>query len=177
MSLVRENHQPLWWLRRLTRLTLTKVVSVSTAAPFQLLSGVEMELAIIFGEHSITRSSTSCLGREWSPAVHFDAYMFICFNSNACGLYHKMNGTRRPLIKPQRRLVSPSSFSCSLVTFSFISVSHAVSSVSSPLLSSATHLLASVTNFTLSPSVRSRHKNCNYQIAKENWNWLTMSVT
>ena len=28
---------------------------------------------------------------------------YLC---NACGLYHKMNGTRRPLIKPQRRLVS-----------------------------------------------------------------------
>lgn len=27
---------------------------------------------------------------------------YLC---NACGLYHKMNGTRRPLIKPQRRLV------------------------------------------------------------------------
>lgn len=28
---------------------------------------------------------------------------YLC---NACGLYMKMNGTRRPLIKPQRRLVS-----------------------------------------------------------------------
>ncbi|XP_074598033.1 uncharacterized protein LOC141852790 isoform X2 [Brevipalpus obovatus] len=28
---------------------------------------------------------------------------YLC---NACGLYHKMNGTRRPLIKPQRRLVA-----------------------------------------------------------------------
>jgi hypothetical protein len=28
---------------------------------------------------------------------------YLC---NACGLYHKMNGARRPLIKPQRRLVS-----------------------------------------------------------------------
>ncbi len=28
---------------------------------------------------------------------------YLC---NACGLYHKMNGMSRPLIKPQRRLVS-----------------------------------------------------------------------
>lgn len=29
---------------------------------------------------------------------------YLC---NACGLYHKMNGQNRPLIKPKRRLVSP----------------------------------------------------------------------
>ena len=29
---------------------------------------------------------------------------YLC---NACGLYHKMNGSNRPLIKPKRRLVSP----------------------------------------------------------------------
>ena len=28
---------------------------------------------------------------------------YLC---NACGLYHKMNGASRPLIKPKRRLVS-----------------------------------------------------------------------
>ena len=28
---------------------------------------------------------------------------YLC---NACGLYHKMNGHSRPLIKPKRRLVS-----------------------------------------------------------------------
>ncbi|GAA6111933.1 GATA-binding factor 2-like isoform X1, partial [Tachysurus ichikawai] len=28
---------------------------------------------------------------------------YLC---NACGLYHKMNGQNRPLIKPKRRLVS-----------------------------------------------------------------------
>lgn len=30
---------------------------------------------------------------------------YLC---NACGLYHKMNGINRPLIKPQRRLVGDS---------------------------------------------------------------------
>uniref|UniRef100_A0A182P006 GATA-type domain-containing protein n=1 Tax=Anopheles epiroticus TaxID=199890 RepID=A0A182P006_9DIPT len=29
---------------------------------------------------------------------------YLC---NACGLYYKMNGQNRPLIKPKRRLVSP----------------------------------------------------------------------
>ena len=28
---------------------------------------------------------------------------YLC---NACGLYYKMNGTNRPLVKPKRRLVS-----------------------------------------------------------------------
>jgi hypothetical protein len=31
---------------------------------------------------------------------------FLC---NACGLYSKMNGLSRPLIKPQKRMVSPRS--------------------------------------------------------------------
>lgn len=35
---------------------------------------------------------------------------YLC---NACGLYHKMNGANRPLIKPKRRLVSE------LVLFNF----------------------------------------------------------
>ena len=32
---------------------------------------------------------------------------YLC---NACGLYYKMNGQNRPLIKPKRRLVSLSDF-------------------------------------------------------------------
>lgn len=37
---------------------------------------------------------------------------YLC---NACGLYHKMNGINRPLIKPQRRLVSHIQFTTSFV--------------------------------------------------------------
>lgn len=146
-------------------------MNVSTAAPFQLLSGEEMELAIIYGEHSITSPSSSSFShhlllRRMVTCSHlFHAtYMFICFDSNACGLYHKMNGTRRPLIKPQRRLVSTCFFlSLSYSPFSLfylIMQSHAVSSVSS-----VTHLLASVTNFTLSPPVRSRQREREKEIA------------
>ena len=32
---------------------------------------------------------------------------YLC---NACGLYYKMNGTNRPLVKPKRRLVSCTSY-------------------------------------------------------------------
>lgn len=32
---------------------------------------------------------------------------YLC---NACGLYYKMNGQNRPLIKPKRRLVSNKSY-------------------------------------------------------------------
>ena len=35
---------------------------------------------------------------------------YLC---NACGLYYKMNGQNRPLIKPKRRLVSSFLVSCS----------------------------------------------------------------
>ena len=34
---------------------------------------------------------------------------YLC---NACGLYHKMNGSNRPLIKPKRRLVSLRALFC-----------------------------------------------------------------
>ena len=39
---------------------------------------------------------------------------YLC---NACGLYYKMNGQNRPLIKPKRRLVSKHCESISYKTF------------------------------------------------------------
>ncbi len=43
---------------------------------------------------------------------------YLC---NACGLYHKMNGQNRPLIKPKRRLVRPHHISL-LMTFPSLSL-------------------------------------------------------
>lgn len=46
---------------------------------------------------------------------------YLC---NACGLYHKMNGQNRPLIKPKRRLVSELNLKTALTSlFSFLSPS------------------------------------------------------
>ena len=39
---------------------------------------------------------------------------YLC---NACGLYYKMNGQNRPLIKPKRRLVSLNCVSINFKTF------------------------------------------------------------
>uniref|UniRef100_A0A3Q3NDG4 Transcription factor GATA-4 n=1 Tax=Mastacembelus armatus TaxID=205130 RepID=A0A3Q3NDG4_9TELE len=49
---------------------------------------------------------------------------YLC---NACGLYHKMNGINRPLIKPQRRLVSAVGYSLKgrlTMTFTVMSFFH-----------------------------------------------------
>lgn len=45
---------------------------------------------------------------------------YLC---NACGLYHKMNGINRPLIKPQRRLVGKLEVSWTNTVFSCCSYS------------------------------------------------------
>lgn len=51
---------------------------------------------------------------------------YLC---NACGLYHKMNGQNRPLIKPKRRLVSGLNLKTaltSLFSFFFLPPCHVV---------------------------------------------------
>ena len=71
--------------------TVAKLVgSVSTVPPLALLCGeglVIITVAIIVDKMMIRDG----LGN------------YLC---NACGLYYKMNGTNRPLVKPKRRLVS-----------------------------------------------------------------------
>jgi hypothetical protein len=65
---------------------------VSTAALAQRLYGAEMGLGIIYVIKSFYGNETQFYG-NFEPL------------GNACGLYHKMNGMNRPLIKPSRRMV------------------------------------------------------------------------
>ena len=58
------------------------------------------DIYLIFTEG---RECVNC-GATSTPLWRRDgAGNYLC---NACGLYHKMNGQNRPLIKPKRRLVS-----------------------------------------------------------------------
>ena len=73
--------------------------------------GVSRELILCVASHPVDMFDDFSEGRECvncgamsTPLWRRDGTgHYLC---NACGLYHKMNGINRPLIKPQRRLVS-----------------------------------------------------------------------
>ena len=73
--------------------------------------GISRELILCVASHPVDMFDDFSEGRECvncgamsTPLWRRDGTgHYLC---NACGLYHKMNGINRPLIKPQRRLVS-----------------------------------------------------------------------